>query len=236
MPEHYTYLLVDFCCIIFPFLFSFHPKINFYKKWRFFWLPCLTTAVIFIVWDILFTKAGIWSFNSRFTIGIYFSRLPLEEYLFFLCIPYACVFTYYCITLFFDLSWYKKAANTVTLILILFLVTTALFHLPQLYTSLTFIFLASFLIFILFRKKAFLPAFYLTFSIILIPFLISNGILTGTGLSDPVVLYNNNFNSGIRILSIPFEDTFYGMLLILMNITGFDYLVNKNLNRSVNIR
>ncbi len=232
MFEKFTYLLVDTMCILFPFVCSFHSKIKFYRQWKNIAVPILVSSLFFLVWDILFTRAGVWSFNSRYTIGIYIFRLPLEEYLFFLCIPYACVFTYYCINLIFNLSYYNRAANVVTLILIVFLVTIALFHLRQLYTSITFIFLASFLLFILLRKNIIFPAFYLTFSIILIPFFISNGILTGTGLSEPVVLYNNNYNSGIRLLTIPFEDTFYGMLLILMNVTGFEYMVARNLNRS----
>ena len=102
MPEHYTYLLVDLCCIIVPFLFSFHPTINFYKQWRFFWLPCLVTAFIFLVWDVLFTREGVWSFNRGYVCGLYFCSLPLEEYLFFICIPYAAVFTWFCIGSFFQ--------------------------------------------------------------------------------------------------------------------------------------
>jgi lycopene cyclase domain-containing protein len=52
----------------------------------------------------------------------------------------------------------------------------------------------------------------------LIPFLIVNGLLT----SIPVVLYNNEENLNFRIYSIPFEDVFYGMLLIMMNVIGYE--------------
>jgi lycopene cyclase domain-containing protein len=50
---------------------------------------------------------------------------------------------------------------------------------------------------------------------VLIPFLIVNGLLT----SIPVVIYNDNENLGIRIYTIPIEDTVYGMLNMLGVVT-----------------
>jgi lycopene cyclase domain-containing protein len=74
----------------------------------------------------------------------------------------------------------------------------------------------------------YLGKFYLSYLWILIPFFLVNGILTGTGLENPVVWYNNDENLGIRLLSIPLEDVVYGMLLILMNITIFEWLQAKD--------
>jgi lycopene cyclase domain-containing protein len=61
-------------------------------------------------------------------------------------------------------------------------------------------------------------AFLVSYLIILIPFLIINGLLTAI----PVVLYNDHENLATRIYTIPVEDVFYGMLLIMMNVVGYE--------------
>ncbi len=226
MPERLTYLAVDFGCLLFPFIFSFFPQFNFYKQWRYFLAPCIVTALFFIIWDIIFTHLGVWSFNPRYVLGYFAWGLPLEEYLFFICIPYACIFTYHCLTLFFTIRT-SRPVRIATLIASLALLLTGLLHITHLYTSVTFLLLALYLSGLSFRKEPFLAAFFVAYAIILIPFFISNGILTGSFLNRIVVQYNNNHNLGIRMLTIPLEDTFYGMLLMLMNVAGYERLKQK---------
>ena len=227
MPDKFTYLLVDLSCIIVPFIFSFYPKINFRKEWKYFFLPCIFTALFFLGWDVLFTHAGIWSFNTKYVYGIYLYNLPLEECLFFLCIPYACVFTYYCINKFVKLKTNIRSLQFFSFTLIVLLSTIGLSHLSQLYTSVTFLLLALLLLLANIKKMNFLPSFYISFTIILIPFFVSNGVLTGSIANRPTVLYNNHYNLGVRIFTIPIEDLFYAMLLLLMNIIGFEYLKGR---------
>jgi lycopene cyclase domain-containing protein len=227
MSTKYTYLLVDFFCFIFPFVLSFHPKAKFYKQLKYFVWPYLLTASFFIVWDILFTHLHVWSFNPSYILGIYFFNLPIEELLFFICIPYACVFTYHLVKLFLDVSKYNKQTLFLSLVLVLFLLGIAVLNIHKLYTSVTFILMAICLSWLAFKRVIFLANFYLTYLFILIPFFISNGILTGSFINEPVVIYNDVQNLGVRMFTIPFEDTFYGMLLMLLNVALLESTVFK---------
>lgn len=215
----FTYLLVDFFTVIVPFIFSFHPKLNFYHRWKAFFPAVLITGLLFVVWDILFTHLGVWGFNPDYVVGNKVYGLPIEELLFFLCIPYSCVFTYHCLTLLFQLNLSDKVATSLTFMLIGFGLFATVFYWGKLYTVSTAIVMVVLLIFTKFILKVkWLGKFYLVYLVLLIPFCIVNGILTGTGLEAPVVWYNENEFVGLRLMTIPFEDVFYGMNLILLNL------------------
>jgi lycopene cyclase domain-containing protein len=224
MSPSYTYLLVDAGCVAVPLLFSFYPGLNFYKEWRHFLLPCLVVAALFLAWDILFTSWGVWHFNPRFVVGIFLWGLPIEEYLFFICIPFACVFSYHALITLIEFKKRQTLINTIYGLLIFALLLVASLNIHALYTCTTFVLLSITLAFFLWRGYSFLPAFFFCYLFILIPFVISNGILTGSFLGREVVSYNDNENLGIRLLTIPVEDVFYGMLLLLLNVFGFEMM------------
>lgn len=225
MNTKYLYLTLDIGSFIFPFLFSFYPKANFSKKWKYLWVAILIPAALFIIWDELFTQLGVWGFNPTYLTGINIGSLPLEEVLFFICIPYACIFTYEAINYLIKKDHLQSHQKKISIALILILLIGGLTHLDKWYTGVTFIALAILVITLQFGLNArFLSRFYFAYLFILIPFFIVNGILTGTGLESPVVWYNNAENLGIRMGTIPIEDTFYGMLLLLLNISIFEWL------------
>ncbi|MBP6432768.1 MAG: lycopene cyclase domain-containing protein [Ferruginibacter sp.] len=228
MNNHYTYFIILGLSIAGPLALSFDKKVAFYKKWKYLFPAMLLPALFYIVWDVFFTYKGVWSFNENYITGIILINLPIEEVLFFFVVPYCCVFVYECIRCYFPQWQNKKLANSIFWVLgILLLVTGIIFH-QKYYTGYTFILCGCFILFIKLiqhKLKSFdITSFLISYAIILIPFLIVNGFLTAI----PVVLYNNAENLGLRIYTIPFEDTFYGMLLILMNVVIYERLVTRN--------
>ena len=225
----YLYLTLDLVTILFPFLFSFYSKENFSKKWKYVWPAILIPGIIFIAWDEIFTRLGVWGFNEAYLSGLYIGTLPIEEILFFICIPYACVFTYEALNYLISKDYLGPTQKIISIILIVACFLLGAASIDKWYTSTTFLGLAAFLIFLLLVKRdSFLGRFYFAFLFILVPFFIINGVLTGSGIEEPVVWYNDEENLGLRIVTIPIEDIFYGMLLILMNVSIFEWLQLKS--------
>lgn len=215
----YTYLLVNFFTVLVPFIFSFHSRLCFHKNFIHFLKANLFAAALFLVWDALFTYWGVWGFNDNYILGFRIVQLPLEEILFFVCIPFACLFTYHCSYVFKQWKWSKRLEPIAVVLASLIMLVAGIWNFHQAYTASTFISLSIFLLLLEFVfKVTWLPQIISIYPLLLIPFFIVNGILTGTGLEQPVVWYNNNENLGIRLGTIPVEDIFYGLELILLNL------------------
>lgn len=228
----WLYLMINFCTIILPLMFSFHPKIKFYRNWKAFLIGSITVALFFIIWDIVFTSMGVWRFNGRYVMGLYVINLPVEEILFFICIPYSCVFTYYCLDKFYNLDWPSLAETTFCLVLSLGLLITGFIFIDRLYTSVTLISTAiTNLVLRFVLKVSWYGKAVATYTVLLAPFLFVNGLLTGSGLKEPVVQYNNHENLGIRIFTIPVEDVVYGFELFLLNILFYELLKRRSLHK-----
>lgn len=226
--QHYLYLLIDLLSISVPLLFSFHPKVNFSRKWKNAAPAIILPAIIFIAWDSWFTRMGVWGFNPHYLVGLYFLDLPVEEILFFFCIPYACLFTYEAVNYYTRNISLPNTGQRVTWVLIIGLVVTGATNYDRWYPSVAALLLALLLLFLVgIVKPTYMGRFYFSYLFILIPFFVMNGVLTGTGLAEPVVWYNPAETLGIRMGTIPFEDTFYGMILILMNVSIFEYLQQR---------
>ena len=220
----YTYLLIDLASFILPFLFSFHKKIRFDRKWLPYIKANILMAVVFIVWDILFTEKGVWGFNEAHLTGVTFFNLPIEEVLFFFAIPYACTFMYHCFNIFQGKRGLGKMGKWLVAGLATLLLITGIINLDQIYTSVTFIVTSAYLFYLVFlEKKQYAGSFLLNFLLVLIPFAIVNGILTGSFIENEIVWYNNAENLSIRIGTIPIEDSMYALLMLGMLVSLMEF-------------
>ncbi|SDG69136.1 lycopene cyclase domain-containing protein [Mucilaginibacter sp. P25] len=224
----YTYLLINLLTVFFPVVLSFDKRVQFYKTWKFIWPGMAITGLFFLFWDVLFTIRGVWSFNPAYIIGVKFFGLPLEEMLFFLTVPFACIFIYACLNHY--VKWlmpFRLTGIISSMVILLSILMLILYH-DRLYTEITFGLLLLLVVLIQYVFKAdWVNRYYLAYIVALLPFYIVNGILT----SVPIVLYNNAENLGKRVGTIPFEDHFYLMALLLMNIGFFEYFKRQKLSQ-----
>lgn len=189
-------------------------------------MSILVPAIIFILWDEFFTRLGVWGFNPRYISGIYMGSLPLEEILFFICIPYACLFTYEALKFLIQIDFLAGFQKEISIALIAASLLLGIIHYDKWYTSSTFLGLGLFIAALQLLKVR-LSRYYVAYLFILAPFFIVNGILTGSWIDEPVVWYNNEESLNLRIGSIPIEDVFYGMLLIFMNLSIFQWIQKR---------
>ncbi len=226
--EKFLYLGLNLFAISFPLVRSFESKIKFSSFWYALFPAIAVTGLIFLVWDHYFTLLGVWEFNPRYILGIYFFDLPLEEWLFFITVPYACMFIYEVLIYFFPKDVFKPVGKIMVYVLVPFLIGLGFMHLDKWYTSVNAFFGAAVLLghFLIFGDK-FLGRFLFAYLVVLIPFFLCNGILTGGLTPEPVVSYNNAENLGIRIWTVPIEDTVYNLSLLLLTVSIFEYIRSR---------
>ena len=218
------YLTLELCAIIMPLALSFDKKVAFYKNWPVLFPSIVVTGSLFIVLDIYFTARGIWGFNPRYHSGIMIANLPLEEWLFFLVIPYSSIFIHYVLISYFRPPFLTDLATRIIsalLIVILFLVIV--FNHERTYTLFYSVVMIIALLAGIFDKTRVLNSFFISFLVILIPFIIINGILTGSFIPGEVVWYNGQEIIGVRIFTIPVEDFVYGFSMIFINLLLMNY-------------
>lgn len=224
----YTYLLIDFFTMLFPFIFSFHKKWKFKSEWKPFFKANAIVLIAFVAWDVVFTYLQVWSFNPRYLSGIYLINLPVEEILFFICIPYACVFSYYCFGIWKGEAFAGRKSYILSAVLATALIVVAVMHHDRYYTFYNLLATAIFIVYAgLIKKKAWITQLYVTYAVMLLPFFVVNGLLTGTGLQEAIVRYNTAHILNIRLLTIPIEDAFYGFLLVGLNVYLYEFFRHK---------
>lgn len=224
MSPKYLHLLIGLLVLSVPLAASFHPKTPFYKHWKRAGVGLLITVVFFAVWGELLAQFGVWSFNEHYCTGLHIGSLPFEEVLLFLSLPYAGMFTYYALNQISEKDRLFPHQEIISSVLIVALLIAGMYHKEKLYTGSVFLLLALFLAFQMLKlRPRYMGRFYSAFIVLLVPLLLINAILTGLFLDEEIVHYNGAQNLGIRLGTIPLEDIFYVMLLLVMPIAIWEW-------------
>jgi len=221
--EKYTYLALLFISIAYPMLRSFENKLKVYSQWPAIFVSIFLTSIIFWLWDVWFTAHGIWKFNAQYVMGINVFGMPLEEWLFFIVIPYACFFIFFSVRHFIPRIGINFTNLLNYLSLFLFIILLIIYK-DRLYTvvAIALSMAATLLIISISFIRMQAGYFYISYIFSLIPFFIINGILTYL----PVVEYNNYENMNIRLGSIPLDDFIYLHSLLFINFIVYSVFQN----------
>jgi lycopene cyclase domain-containing protein len=214
-----------------PFALSFDQKVAFYKKWPGLFAGIILNGIIFIIWDGYFAKNEIWGFNEKYILPYRFNHLPIEEWSFFFVVPYASVFIYSCLKAYLRNEPFIKHKHLITLWFAVIVLVIGFLHYERTYTFVNLLIAGALLLINYYFKPAYMGYFWMAYLVHLLPFLIVNGILTGAVTSEPIVWYNDNENLGIRLFTIPVEDTIYALTCLLLPINVMEY-VNSRIFRS----
>jgi len=212
------YLILMLLSISYPLIRSFENKIRFFKKWKPLAFAITIMMIVFITWDVIFTSLSVWSFNDRYIMGYKFLSLPIEEWMFFICVPYSCIFIHEVLNYFFPLKKISINMHRWNYWFALLLIVIGVVCWSKLYTCVCFILTGLFLLLLQRENTQLIAVTYRTFTVSLIPFFIVNGILTGALTNEPIVMYNNSQNTMIRIATIPIEDFVYCLFMLGLTI------------------
>ena len=73
---------------------EFYFKIGVFRRIKRAVISILPISLFFLIWDAYAIKRGHWFFDRKQILGIYGPfNIPLEEYLFFIVVPLAAIFT-----------------------------------------------------------------------------------------------------------------------------------------------
>ncbi len=217
-----TYTWINLIVISLPLALSFDRKVAFFRTWASVVGAVIVVGIVWVGWDVYATANGEWSFNPDYVGRLHLFGLPLGEVLFFVTVPYACLFIFAVARAYFKdrrvpFSPWPYLGIAALLIVLAFVFGDQPYTFKVLLSTAAFLATAAVLFPGLFSSSH----FWLAMGITYVPFLIVNGVLTAL----PIVLYADAAIWGVRVFTIPLEDFFYSFSML-----GFDIMVYRALD------
>jgi len=213
------YLIINILILLGPLSLSFEKGVHYYRQWKSAFTAISIVAIPYIIWDLLVCSRHWW-FNPEYTLDLRLAGLPIEEWMFFISVPFAVLFIWEIFS--------RRTGNPVNgrltfvnkLLPLIILPGIFLWFQNKEYTGSTLIALGLTGIADIILKTDILSRKNTYIYLIIVAFLnlLFNGYLT----ARPIVIYNEVYQLGWRIFTIPLEDFIYGFSLILFNTILFE--------------
>ncbi|HEY0225274.1 MAG TPA: lycopene cyclase domain-containing protein [Mycobacterium sp.] len=98
MSDRWEYLIVLGLCLAITAPLEMFGAGVYRQPWRVV-RAIVPIALVFLVWDAVSIAAGVWTYNDGYISGVRLPfRVPLEEVLFFVVIPWCALLTYTAVT------------------------------------------------------------------------------------------------------------------------------------------
>jgi lycopene cyclase domain-containing protein len=95
VSERWQYLAHMAGCLLVTLPLELVFKAGVYRRWRRAVRAVAPVVVLFVVWDIVGIARDHWSYSAQYTSGLLLpARVPLEELVFFVVIPWCALLTY----------------------------------------------------------------------------------------------------------------------------------------------
>lgn len=217
----FEYLLFNCIVIVGPVVSHLNRQIKRVSRWR---LKLLANGIVmipYVIWDVLVTDMHWW-FNKAYTLDFRLLGLPIEEWLFFITVPFGCLLVWETLPDTKLSTQLRPLRHIRTVLYTALPIGLWIFSTPKQYTGLV---LCCFGIVgavdtVLRTDLLLQPKTYIYLAIVSGLILVFNGYLT----TRPVVLYGEAYQSGYRIFTIPVEDFGYGFTLALSNAMLYEKL------------
>lgn len=211
----WEYFLFNLLIVAGPIIGGFFYKKRSLPSWSAMLMVVLAVAFPFWIWDHLVTDI-FWSFNQKYILGLTLGNLPLEEVLFFLTVPSACLF------LWVNIKKMIKGEVGLKLfdILMGLLLLWALYWIENFAWYSVIVFLILPVGYYGLRNNDLLKQ--KSFWVMMILALFLTGIFNGYLTARPVVTYESKYKSNINIGTVPLEDFAYGLILVGANVALYE--------------
>jgi lycopene cyclase domain-containing protein len=224
----FEYLLFNLLVIAGPLAYSFEKQVNFRQYWRQAFPAILLSLGVFVLWDFAVTNRH-WYFNPPYMLDFRLLRLPLEEWLFFITVPYACLFVREVLATMLEnrivrgLEWVRAGMFAMLPIGVL------VFRFGKEYTGLVLIALGvvGFLDRQLRTNTLLQTRTYIFFAAVVGFTFVFNMYLT----ARPLLIYAAAYQLNFRVITIPIEDFFYGLSHIALCNVLYEYFKLRDVGR-----